>query len=153
MGLANSLFPRQLDEDGSRPWKWNFESSDSDHTLVIVKRNSSVSSPCHHVIVWLKFSGNSPHPPFKCSIVLRPTPESKLSDFLFTECELFDWRLQRYRPLHLCYLQWIDMKMIIDHGLLLIVQWVLWKLLLILDSRGDNKDQGSQLQLNEPGNS
>merc|ERR1719336_1472126 len=31
-------------------------------------------------------------------------PESKLSDFLFTECELFDWRLQRYRPLHLCYL-------------------------------------------------
>ena len=114
MGLANSLFPRQLDEDGSRPWKWNFESSDSDHTLVIVKRNSSVSSPCHHVIVWLKFSGNSPHPPFKCSIVLSPSPESKLSDFLFTECELFDWRLQRYRPLHLCYLQWIDMKMIMD---------------------------------------
>ena len=84
-GLANSLFPRQLDEDGSRPWKWNCESPD--HTLVTMKRNSSVSSPCQSVIM-SSFGRNSwgilpPPPPPPSSVQLCWAPHLKVNSPIF----------------------------------------------------------------------
>ena len=53
-------------------------------TLITMKRNSSVSSPYHHVIVWLKFSGDSGFPPIRPSSgQLHCAPHLKVNSPIF----------------------------------------------------------------------